>query len=441
MRNLLVVLLVASISLAGCGERGANVDVEKVSKRDIVETVSASGKIQPELEVKITSEVSGQIIELPVKEGDFVEEGDVLLLINPDIYQSAQNRADAALNTARSNLANAKARLAQAEAQFVNAEQSFNRSKNLYDEGAISLSDWESAIAAHEVAEAEVTAGEQSVSAAQFSIASAQATKTEASDNLKRTRILAPKSGIVTALTKEAGEGVLGNNMMQGEVIMNVSDLSTMEVNVEVNESDIVRVALGDTALVEVDAFLDEEFKGIVTEIGNTALNSLNGMSLSVDQVTNFSVKVRILESSYGHLMADTLRTSPFRPGMSATVEIITDQMDDVLSIPIAAVTTRTDTTSSNIVEEFKRKKDAEKQGEDLEPMECVFVLGADGNAKIRLVKTGIQDNRFIHITEGLDEDDDVITGPYDQVSRILRSGDPVNAESEEKEEEDAEGS
>ena len=434
MKRILPALL-ALLLLGACSEKEQALSVESVSNRTIIETVAASGKIQPEIEVKITSEVSGQIIELPVKEGDLVSKGDLLVRINPDLYDAAVNRAEAALNTAQSNLANSKARGAQANAQYEVAQLSYNRSESLFNQGAISQSEWDNARSTFEVAKAEVEAGVQSVRAAEFSIQSARASRKEAADNLSRTTILAPQDGTVTALTKEEGEMVLGNQMMAGETIMKVSQLQTMEVNVEVNESDIVRVALGDTAMVEVDAYQDEEFQGIVTEIGNTALNSLGGMALSMDQVTNFSVKIRILPDSYNHLCEGETGCVPFRPGMSATVEVETEKAVDVASVPIRAITTRTDTTASNTtLSRLRAKNKAEEEGEEVEATVVAFVANrTTGKVELRVLETGVQDSRYIQITGGLEADDEVVVGPYIEISKNLAHGDKRTFEAKEE--------
>ncbi|MCB0762690.1 MAG: efflux RND transporter periplasmic adaptor subunit [Flavobacteriales bacterium] len=424
-----VVLLIVLAAVFGGGPgKGVSVEIDKVEKRTIIETVSASGKIQPETEVKITSEVSGQIISLPVKEGDLVEKGDLLLQINPDLYESQLNRAVAALNTAKANLANARARKAQVDAQYVTAELTYARSKKLHEQGAISQAEWENAVSTFETAVAEVTATDESIHASEFAVKSAEATATESRDNLKRTTILAPQSGTVTALTKELGESVLGNQMMAGEVIMKISDLDLMEVDVEVNESDIVRVSLGDTATVEVDAYQEEAFKGIVTEISNTALNAL-GTSLSMDQVTNFSVKIRILKTSYAQLVDDH-NSSPFRPGMSATVEIATEVARDVLAVPIKAVTTRVDTSSSA----RRFGKDKPEIDEDQEPFQVVFVRNGN-KAEIRVLETGIQDTKYKEIKKGVSEGEEVISGPYAEVSKNLRNGKEIQVGKEESKE------
>ncbi len=415
-----ILFLIVLISIFSGGKSEVEVTTDNVAKRSIIETVSASGKLQPQTEVKIQSEVSGQIVELPVKEGDLVQKGQLLVRINPDLYIAAVNRAEAALNTAKSNLASARARLAQAEAQFKAQDLNFERQRRLFEEKAISKAEFDNAVSQFETAKAEVIAAKETINGAEFSIESAQASKNEASDNLKRTTIMAPMSGTVTALTKEIGETVLGNNMMSGDIIMKISALNTMEVNVEVNESDIVRVNVGDSAIVEVDAFQDVKFKGIVTEIGNTALNALTGAALSTNEVTNFSVKILVLEESYADLLkGQAPGYSPFKPGMSATVDIETETVVDVLTVPIKAVTSRDDTSSVKSDDDTKLK----------EPLIAVFVINESNEALIRVVKTGAQDDEYIHIKEGLNEGEEVITGPYEEVAKRLKNKDKVKKE------------
>jgi HlyD family secretion protein len=391
------------------------VDAEQAAVRDIIERVSASGKIQPETEVNITAEVSGQILALPVKEGDRVEKGDLLVQINPDLYEAALNRAQAAANSARSNLASAKAQHAQANAQFFAAEKNWQRTQQLFRDKVVSQADYDAGEANFISAEATLTAATESIRSAEFAISSAEASVQEARDNLSRTTLVAPQSGTVTALVKEVGESVQGNGFTAGEVVMKVSDLSIMEVDVEVNESDIVRVGMNDEAEVEVDAYLDETFLGTVTEIGNTALNAgLNGFAM--DQVTNFSVKVRLQPESYAELLT-TLEdaVSPFRPGMSAKVDVLTRRANGVVSVPIQSVTTR------------EAEADAEK--DEL----GVFVLEPNGEVRWHRVETGIQDNRYIEITSGLDTTMTVVTGPYQSVSRTLEDGDAVEIKATEE--------
>ena len=406
-----VILALVVVAVVRGGNRELPVvSTDTVQARDIVERVSASGKIQPEIEVKITAEVNGQIIDLPVKEGDVVEKGDLLVQLNPDIYEAALLRAEASLNSARSNLASARAQVAQGEANQFAAAKAFERAQALLASKVISQAEFDQNEASYLTANANLTSAKESVRSAEFAIRSGEASLQEARDNLSRTTLVAPQTGVVTALSKEVGESVQGNGFTAGEVIMNVSDLSTMEVNVEVNESDIVRIHMDDEAEIEVDAYLGETFSGRVTEIGNTALNAgMNGFSM--DQVTNFSVKIRLDRASYMHLVeGDHDHETPFRPGMSATVDVLTAKADRVLSAPIQAVASRASDT---------------EEGEDTETELGVFLL-VDGEAKWTVVETGIQDTRFVEIQGEVKEEDLLITGPYEVVSRSLEDGEAV---------------
>lgn len=405
---------------------------EMVKKRTIIETVSASGKIAPEVEVKLSPDVSGEIIELLVKEGDQVKAGDFLAKINPELYISANDRAVAGLNTAKANLANTKARYAQVKAQFVNAKTSFERSSKLFDQKTISQAEFDNAKSQYEVAQAEVDAAEESVRAAEFSVNSAQAGVKEARENLTKTTIYAPVGGTISKLNVEKGERVAGaSQFSSGTEILRIANLQSMEVNVSVNENDIVRVNLGDTALVEVDAYQNRKFKGLVTEISTSA----NTTGVSADQVTNFDVKIRILPESYKDLIDPKQpNKSPFRPGMSATVDIQTESVIDVLAVPIQAVTTRLDSTQIKLKNAENKDKKPEGEGENNkdeakkkneEIQEIVFIYDK-GKAKKVNVKTGIQDNTYITITEGLKENDEIIVAPYRAVSKKLKDGDEV---------------
>jgi HlyD family secretion protein len=364
------------------------VAVENVEKRTIVETITANGKIQPEKEVKISPDVSGEIVELTVKEGDPVVKGQLLLRIKPDNYISQRDRSLAEISAAQ-------ARRAQAEAQFTQAELSFKRNKQLYNEQTISKSDYEQAEATYNVAKAELDA-------AKFAITSAEASLKDANENLTKTSIYAPMTGTISMLLVELGERVAGTNMMAGTELMRVADLSRMEAQVQVNENDIPRVKLGDTAIIEVDAYLDQKFKGVVTEIANSAKTT----GVSADQVTNFDVKILVLPQSYQKLV-DAGDKNPFRPGMSTTVDIRTQSKSDILTVPIQSVTTRTDTLK-------KASTSAEKEIRTL-----VFIT--DGKyALARDVKTGIQDNSYIEILSGLNLNDKVISAPFSAISKKL---------------------
>ena len=409
----LVVVLIIAKKQGWIGESNLlKVVTEKAEKRSIIESITANGKIQPETEVKISPDVSGEIVALYVKEGDEVEKGQLLLKIKEDIYISYLERAKAAVNSAKANFANSKARLAQTEASFHQQELAFNRSKKLYKQKAISLSEFENAEAAFNMAKADLKAAGESVNSSKFSVKSAEASLKEARENLQKTSIYAPIDGTVSRLNVEKGERVVGTIQMAGTELLRIANLNVMEVKVDVNENDIVSVSLNDTALIEIDAYLKEKFKGIVTEIANSA----NVLGMSSDQVTNFEVKIRILNSSYNHLIKND-RPYPFRPGMSATVEIQTTYENDILTVPIQAVTTRVDSVQTDSISSDKKDDDEIK--------EIVFTF-SDGKVSKREVTTGIQDDTYIEIKEGIEEGEEVVTAPYSAISRRLKDGKKV---------------
>jgi HlyD family secretion protein len=428
-----VVLIAVIMAKSFSGDESIAVTTEKVQKRNLTEMVSANGKIQPEVEVKISSDVSGEIVDLFVKEGDHVKKGDLLCKINPLIYESNSSRMVAMLNGSKANLANAKARLEQIKAAFVNSEASYQRNKKLFEQGAISQSDFDVSKATYEGAKADVKGAEDNVDAAEYNVKSTEASLKEANDNLAKTNIYSPVNGTVSKLNKEKGERVVGTAQMEGTEIMRLANLNEMEVSVDVNENDIVRVHNGDTSLIEVDAYIERKFKGIVTEIANSA----NTTGVTAEQVTNFTVKIRILQESYSDLMNDR-NVAPFRPGMSATVDIMTKKAMNVLTVPIQSVTTRAD---SSALEGYEKKKDGEEEeGQDgivirdekseatdntkdlIKVEECVFIMN-EGKAKLIKVKTGIQDNNYIEIKSGLKNGDQVISGPYSAIAKQLKDG------------------
>jgi HlyD family secretion protein len=426
---LLIILLAVGKKTGVLGKSNVTkVAVEKAKKRTIVETVSASGKIQPEVEVKISPDVSGEVVELTVKEGDKVKKGDLLARIKPDIYESNYEQMQAALNSQKANEANAKARLAQVNAQYINAKSTFDRNDALWKETAISQSEYDAAKSAYAVAKEEVTAAEQAYKAAQYNVQSTNATVKEAATNLSKTNIFSPVDGTISKLNIELGERVVGTTQFAGTEIMRIADLNEMEVNVSVNENDIVRVKMGDTALIEVDAYLNRKFKGIVTEIANSA----DVTGVTADQVTNFNVKIRILRETYSDLLdLKHPNSSPFRPGMSATVDIQTKTVFNVLSVPIQAVTVREDTTDK-MMQKPKKDETESSQSEDKKettvkknekpPQEYVFIY-SDGKAKMQKVKSGIQDNMYIQILSGVTESDEVISAPYTAITKTLTDG------------------
>ncbi|MEM7086443.1 MAG: efflux RND transporter periplasmic adaptor subunit [Bacteroidota bacterium] len=394
------------------------VEISKIEPITIVETVAATGKIQPEVEVMLSSEVSGEIIELPIAEGQQVKKGDLLVKINPDLIQSALTQSQASLQ-------NIRAQLSQSEASLKNAKLNYDRNKSLFEKGVISKSTWDASVADYEMAQA-------NRESAYYNVQSAAANVKQTRDNLLRTSIYAPRDGTISKLSVELGERVVGTAQMAGTEIVRVANLSNMEVEVDVNENDIVKVAIGDSTVVEVDAYLKREFKGIVTEIANSAETAL-----SVDQVTNFKVKVRIVPNSYSDLTeGKPEHFSPFRPGMTATVDIITNKREDIIGVPISAIVVKlpsdtiTKKAGSNTVKQTSSKDD--------EKFEGVFVNN-EGKAELRVVTTGIQDDSNIEITSGISQSDVVITGPYNLVTKRLKSGDKVAKESSEKEEKDSE--
>lgn len=434
---LLVILIVVVVLTKGGGLETTRVATEKAEKRSIVEVVSASGKVQPEVEVKLSSDVSGEIVELLVKEGDTVQKGDLLLRVDPVIYQSAVDRMSAQLNGSKANQANSEARLLQAKAQLTNSEAIFNRSDKLFKQQAISQSEFDQAKATYESAKAEVSAAEESVNSAEYTVRSTEASLKEAKDNLAKTTIYAPVSGTISKLNKRKGERVVGTAQMEGTEILRLANLLEMEVLVDVNENDILRVHVGDTAFVEVDAHDTRKFKGVVTEVANSA----NTVGLSTDQVTNFPVKVRILRDAYADLLDPAHpERYPFLPGMSATVEIQTKRVENVITVPIQAVTTRTDTSAMSKGKEIELGTDGgdreeENSGSEVEvkdskvkteektdePVVCVFVF-RDGKSILVPVKTGIQDNMYIEIISGLKEGDEVISAPFGAIRTLLRN-------------------
>ena len=392
------------------------VSAEEAQRRDVLEIVTANGRVRPVTEVKITPDVSGEIIVLNVEEGDYVRKGQLLARINPDIYESVLDRAEASLNTAKANLANARARALQAEAQYSNAKATYERNKRLFELDAISASEYDNALAQYLMAEADVEAGKQNVVSGEFQVKSAEASVREAQDNLEKTNLYAPMDGTVSRLDAEIGERVVGTAQYAGTEIIRIANLNEMEVLVDVNENDIVRVNEGDTTFIEVDAFFGETFTGEVTSIANSAA----GDGLDVDQVINFEVRIRMLPSSYEHLLPeDRPHMSPFRPGMSATVDIQTQRARNVVTVPIQAVTTREGIHTGN------DDSSGEEDGTPGRPKEFVFLYD-EGVANITEVRSGIQDNQYIEIKEGLEEGQEVITGPYRMVSRELADGQQV---------------
>lgn len=429
----LLILVIVANKLGWIGQGDIEkVTTEEVEKRTVNEMVSASGKVQPETEIKLSSEVSGEIVELTIKEGDIVKKGQVLCRVKPDILQSGYDRAVASLNAQKATLAAAEQQLKQTEATFQNIESIYERNQELFEKKVISAAEFDQVQSDYRAAIANLAAQKQNVEATRYGIDQSQAMVKEAADNLARTTIYAPVDGVVSLLSVELGERVVGTAQMAGTEIMRIANMTSMEVNVEVNENDINRVSVGNEATIEVDAFRERKFKGIVTEIGSSAVGIQNATTASTEQVTNFMVKVRIMPASYDDILKDsTKNTSPFKPGLSATVDIHT-QKDNGLSVPIQAVTTRELSSSDSVdradslTADSAERKEARPDRDPQTIQECVFVYEDNGQVALRVVKTGIQDDKYIRILEGLEEGDEVVVGPFNAISETLKDGDQV---------------
>jgi HlyD family secretion protein len=466
--GVLALLIAAAVIKARQKPRGEEVNAEKAERRTIKETVTASGKIYPETEVKISSDVSGEIIQLYVQEGDSVTAGQVLAKIRPDEYQSAVEQGVASVNTARaqkqissSNVRTSSAQLDQlkaeinrTKAQLEAATNAYNRSDKLFKEGVISAAEFETAKNNLRAAESGLNAAEANLKASESSLVSAQenvrvselgitsasARLRELNTSLQKTIITAPVSGIVSKLNVEKGERVVGTLQMTGTEMMRIANLRSMEVQVDVSENDILKVSVGDEADVEVDAYLGRKFKGKVTEIANSASNVGTTTSLNSDQVTNFVVKIRIDPSSYLDLLKDG-RRYPFRPGMSASVDVFTQTADNTITVPLIAVTAREDKKDDKKVQDQDEEEsvvnNAQKEKEKKDDLikEIVFVIVGDTVA-VKEVKTGIQDNDHIEILSGIAEGDMVISGPYSAIARKLKSGSKIKLMDKKKAEE-----
>ena len=442
---LVLVVLVLVFAIVGKqagvigGAKTIKVEFAEASRVTIVEKVTASGVVQPVTEIAISPDVAGEIIELNVEEGDDVVEGMILVKIRPDNLQSALDRTRANLNQQKANLASSKASKFRSEAQLKQSELAFNRAEGLRKEKVISEADYETAKANYEVAKFNLEAAVQSVNAAEFIIKSSQATVEEAEENVRLTTVRAPSTGTISKLNVEQGERVVGTQQMAGTEMMRLADLNQMEVQVDVNENDIIRVNEGDTAIIDVDSYsaMDKKFKGVVTAIANTA-----NPKTSPDAVTEFKVEIRILNDSFSDLLSEIQGPSPFRPGMTASVEIITTTKSNVLSVPLASVTTRNPKLEKanakkgfgdDKEEEEPRVTNANTKPIEKEDIKEVVFINDGGTAKMVEVTTGISDYDNIEILSGLSEGDQVISGPFFVVSKRLKTGDLVEATAEKK--------
>lgn len=421
MRAIIILCVILALLLGGVifakqkgyvgQEKLTKVASEEVKERTIVQTVSASGKIYPEVELKLTSDVSGEIIGLYVAEGDSVKKGALLAKVDPDLYNSAVERADAAVNSAKANTANSSARIIQLQAQLEQAKRTRDRTKSLFEQEVIAEAEYLDTETVVKTMQAEINAANELVEAANFNVKSAEAGLTEAKRNLQRTKLYAPMSGVVSTLNVEEGERVVGTSQFEGTEILRISNLSNMELQVDVSENDIVKVQEGQNAKLEIDAYPTRKFDGIVTEISNAQSGGAAAM-MSNDQVTNFKVKIRLVKESYADLLESGNRFA-FRPGMSASADIETKRLEDVVAVPIQAVATRE-------VPDSLKTDDME---DDL--LEIVFLVEG-GAVKQHTVKTGIQDDNYIRILDGISANSEVVSAPYREISKKLEDGQNV---------------
>ncbi len=425
---LLLIVLLVVLSKAGVlgKDEGIQVTTEKAATRNITETVTATGKVFPEVEVKITPDISGQIVDLEVQEGDTVHKGQVLAKIYADIYSSQRDQAAAVVAQSQAQVVNSQAQLGALKATLDQTQAAYNRQKTLLDQKVISQAEFETAQQAYESAKANYLAAQSSIKANEASVQNATAGLTSANKDLEKATLTAPMDGVVSLLSVKKGERVAGNSFNVGTELMRVADLSNMEVQVDVGENDIPKVKLGDTALVEVDAFNNRKFKGIVYKIANPeSASSLTGSSSSSTSVTNYTVHIHLFLSSYQDLIIKN-QPFPFRPNMTASADIQTQTHTSVLSVPLNAVATRTWSDVHSADSTINKKSVVADNSGDSDLIEVVFTVQPDSKVKMIPVKTSIQDINNIEIVNGLKADAQVITGPYDVVSKTLKNGDKV---------------
>jgi HlyD family secretion protein len=441
----IVVAIVLLLVLKSAGvigkEEAIKVSTEKVSRRTITETVNASGKVYPEIEVKVSPDISGEIVELSVLEGDSVRRGQELAKIYADIYTTQRDQASAVVSQEKARVDNAKAQLPGLKAAKDFAQRTFDRQKQLLDEKVISRAEFEQAQNALQTADANYNAAIETIRGGQAGVASARASLQRANKDLSRTSVLAPMDGVVSLLNVKKGERVVGNSMMAGTEMMRIADMNKIEVRVDVGENDIPKVSLGDSALVEVDAYNNRKFRGVVTQIASSSvLAAQQNQATTTSDVTNYKVYIRLLPSSYSDLVqAGKPKSFPFRPGMSASADIQTKTKSNVIAVPINAVTTRekgTDNVSTDKKDERETEQgmqEAEKTTLSSDLDEIVFVLQKDGKVKKEKVKTDIQDINYIEVVSGINEGAEVVSSPYNVISKTLKDGMKVKVVPKEK--------
>jgi HlyD family secretion protein len=428
-----IVLLVGFKMVAGNKDEGLKVSTEKASRRTIIETVNASGKVYPEVEVKISPDISGEIVELNVEEGDSVKKGQVLARIFADIYALQRDEAASRVNQSTAVVANSEASLEALQASLDQAKQAYDRNKKLYDDKVISRSEFEGYETSYKSAVANYNAAKQNIKGLQAGVQTAQTGLSSANKNLGRTTLIAPMNGVISSLSVKKGERVAGNSFSIGTEMMRVADMSVLEVRVDVGENDVVKVHLGDSADVEVDAYNNRKFKGVVTQIASSIKSGTGASALSSTDVTQYEVRIRLDKDSYSDLLnPGRPKSFPFRPGMNASADIKTKRKENVLAVPINSVTTRvigSDKTIADKKKDEEKKKKTEGNGDETvvvnsdELEELVFVVQKDGKVKRVKVKTDIQDINYIEIKEGLAEGDEVVTGPFNAISKTLKDG------------------
>lgn len=432
----LAAVFVIAKAMGGSGSSTEKVATEKAAKRTIIETVNASGKIYPEVEVKISPDISGEVTELNVEEGDSVKKGQILARIYADIYALQRDEAASRVNQSSATVDNSQAALESLRANMELAQQTFDRYKKLYDDKVISKAELEQYETTLRSAKANYTAAQQNIKSLKAGVQSTQVGLSRANKDLSRTVLTAPMDGVISSLKIKKGERVAGNSFNIGTEMMTVADMAVLEVRVDVGENDIVKINIGDSADVEVDAYNNRKFKGVVTKIASSTKTS--AASLTSNDVTNYEVRIRLDKSSYQDLAG---KTFPFRPGMNASADIKTKRVDNVLAVPIGAVGARVKGSDKNMADKQKEEKD--KQGADADVMveagggdeleEVVYVLQKDGTVKKAVVKTGIQDINYIEILSGLNAGDEVVSAPYNAISKTLKDGAKVKVVAKEK--------
>lgn len=423
----ILALVFVGLKMSNSGDKTVKVATEKAVKRTIIETVNASGKVYPEIEVKISPDISGEITELNVEEGDSVKKGQLLARIYADIYALQRDEAASRVNQSAATVDNSQAALEALRANLDLAQQSYNRNKKLFDDKVISKAELEQFETTLKSAQANYNAAQQNIKSLKAGVQSTQVGLSRANKDLSRTTLVAPMDGVISSLKIKKGERVAGNSFNVGTEMMTVADMSVLEVRVDVGENDIVKISIGDSADVEVDAYNNRKFKGVVTKIASSTKTSALASS---NDVTNYEVRIRLDKDSYKDLSS---RTFPFRPGMNASADIKTRRVENVLAVPIAAVSARVKGSDQSMADKKKEKESSKDEneaqnqngvvveGDELE--EVAFVLTPDGTVKKTVVKTGVQDINYIEIVSGLKEGEELVTAPYAAVSKDLKDG------------------